>query len=98
MRIVCRRRDPAEVHEACDYYDEQSPGLGDQFFEELTELIGLISTYPERWHPVREGDPRRKALLKRFPYAVIYEERLDHLKILIVRRHARRPGYGERRR
>lgn len=97
MTIIHHRRVPPEVYEACDYYDAQSPGLGDQFFEELTALIERIAESPRHWPPLRAGDPRRKALLDRFPYAVVYEERLNCIKILIVRHHGRRPGYGEQR-
>lgn len=62
------------------------------------QLIERVSMHPERWPFLREGDPRRKALLKRFHYAVIYEERINCIRILIVRHQARQPGYGERRR
>ena len=98
MKIRYHRQVPPEVWEACDYYDERCPGLGDQFFEELSQLVAKISKHPERWPLLRDGDPRRRALLNRFPYAVIYEVRLDCLKVLIVRHQSRRPGYGERRR
>jgi len=97
VTIIYHRRVPPEVYEACDYYDAQSAGLGDQFFEELAALMNKIAEHPRRWPPLKAGDPRRKALLDRFPYAVVYEERANFIKVLIVRHHARRPGYGERR-
>lgn len=82
MTIIYHRRVPPEVYEVCDYYDAQSAGLGDQFFEELTALMNEIAGHPRRWPPLKAGDPRRKALLDRFPYAVVYEERANFIKVL----------------
>ena len=97
MTVTYHRQVPPEVYENCDYFDSKSSGLGDEFFSELIELIGEIAQLPEKWPPLREGDSRRKARLKRFPYVVVYEQRSTYIKILVVCHQARHPGYGDRR-
>ena len=48
-----------EVEEACDWYDERTTGLGDEFFQELERVLGLIKTNPQAFPLALVG--RRKA-------------------------------------
>jgi hypothetical protein len=36
-----------ELDDAIEYYNLQSPGLGDKFFDEVLKTIDLISLFPE---------------------------------------------------
>jgi plasmid stabilization system protein ParE len=42
-----------ELREIRDYYDEQSPGLGDQFIAAFESQVLAIAAMPERWRSPR---------------------------------------------
>jgi len=39
----------------------------------------------------------RRANLTKFPYQILYEERPEGIKVMVVRHHRRSPRYGLRR-
>jgi plasmid stabilization system protein ParE len=53
------------------WYENQRAGLGHRFLDELEACIGRICQSPKAFTPVL--DQFRRALLKRFPYAIFYE-------------------------
>ena len=85
-----------EVIAAAAYYARQRPELGVEFLAELTLAVHAILANPTGYEHVAPGI--RRYLLDRFPYGIYY--RLpddDTVRIIIVRHHSRRPGYGMRR-
>ena len=96
MRIDYHPALEAELADARNYYDEQSPGLGRDFVDEFERQVLAIAAMPERWMIV-ERDVRR-ALMKRFPY-VIYFRVLDRdaIRITVVKHEKRHPAYGRKR-
>lgn len=81
----------AEAEAARDWYEERLPSLGDAFVDALEATVGRIEADPLAY-PVAHGQLRR-ALLRSFPYTVIY--RVTERELLIVavmheRRHPRR--------
>ena len=38
-----------ELDDAIEFYNLQSAGLGDKFFDEVIETIGLIEKFPQLW-------------------------------------------------
>jgi hypothetical protein len=40
----------------------------------------------------------RRRNLRKFPYHILFEARLDCLRVIVIRHHHRNPGYGLRRR
>jgi toxin ParE1/3/4 len=81
-----------EVEQACEWYDERKDRLGDEFFQEVERVLGLIATNPQAFPLAPLG--RRKAHLKRFPYAICYRILADRVRILSVRHDKRHPLYG----
>ena len=59
-----------ELDDAVHYYNFQSPGLGEQFLQEVLQTIDLISLFPESWS--KNTIHTRKAVLRKFPYYLIY--------------------------
>lgn len=53
-----------------DWYEEQSHGLGERFLQELEECYMSIETHPTAFSRVYKS--YRKAVLKKFPYLVLY--------------------------
>lgn len=78
------------------YTSEGGPKLADRFFEEAESVVERIRKNPTHFHFTTEN--YRRADLKRFPYHFLFEERLDHWKILILRHHRRHPKHGLKRR
>ena len=73
MPAAPRRLSPAvdDIIKAAEWYDDQLPGLGDEFVEEVDVVIRSLAKNPEI-HGVRFADVRC-ARLKRFkPYGVFF--------------------------
>ena len=87
----------AELRRAAIWYDEQRPGLGDEFVEEITATLEGIGDHPNEYSvwPGTEGSPIaiRRALVKRFPYAIAFETHPDVTFVLAVAHAKRRPLY-----
>jgi plasmid stabilization system protein ParE len=79
------------------WYEEQSPGPGQQFVLEITQAFEQITEAPERFGPWLGSASVRRFPLKRFPYALLYEIRPDKVRILCARHHKRHPSYGSGR-
>jgi len=85
-----------ELREAVDFYDTESPGLGDVFLAEVEHALTQVEAFPEASESLRDGVRRR--LLHTFPYALLYSLRVDEVRILAVAHQRRRPFYWEDRR
>jgi plasmid stabilization system protein ParE len=86
----------AEINEAADFYDIESPGLGSVFIDEIQRAIGSISEFPEA-APLVRGRVRKRPIPK-FPYSMVYSVRPDEIRILAVAHQKRRPFYWRGRR
>jgi len=84
-----------EVEEAYRWYEEQRPGLGDDFLTAIEEVFERIGRTPEI-HPTIYRDVRR-SLPRRFPYGVFYRVRPDRVEVIAVY-HSRRDPSGWRNR
>jgi toxin ParE1/3/4 len=85
----------AEIESAVLWYLERSENAAERFVAELYHAIDLIVDAPQRWPSGEHGT--RKFVLSRFPYAVIYKERLTTIQILAVAHGHRRPGHWKER-
>jgi toxin ParE1/3/4 len=68
-----------DVAEAFAWYEERSTGLGDYFLDRLDACFTQIRQRPMMFEVVVEG--YRRALLKRFPFAVFFELSDDRILI-----------------
>lgn len=85
-----------ELREAVEYYEDIEPGLGYDLSVEVYSAIQRAVAHPRAW-PILDGEIRR-ALVRRFPYGVLYSEEEGALLILAVMNLHREPGYWEGRR
>lgn len=60
-----------DLRKAYAWYEEQRPGLGEEFLRCVDACLNRIARMPELHAIVR--DNYRRALVRRFPYAVFYE-------------------------
>lgn len=89
-----------ELHEAMLFYEDRRRGLGRDFYEQVEETIRSIGEAPLRF-PMYEGKRLRRefrrALVRRFPYIVVYQAREDETLVVAVAHASREPGYWESR-
>lgn len=84
-----------ELLDAVRYYNRQRPGLGGEFYSEWERVEEVVRANPLRHAPDAGG--RRRALLKRFPYKLIYRVRSQDIYVLAAAHNKRAPGYWESR-
>ncbi|MBI3939568.1 MAG: type II toxin-antitoxin system RelE/ParE family toxin [Acidobacteria bacterium] len=70
----------ADVDAAYEWYQEQRPGLGDEFVVAIDAAVASILAFPEAYPVVHRGV--RRVLLERFPYGLYY--RLTGQRAIIV--------------
>lgn len=80
LPIILRRDARAEFDAAFDWYEGQRPGLGLDFVARIQEAFARIADRPELFGIVAHDV--RRALVRRFPYAIIY--RVESERILVV--------------
>lgn len=61
-----------EIIEGYTWYESKKNNLGQEFIEEVEEMFDYIKKYPEHYQ-IKYREKYREAVLKRFPYLVIYE-------------------------
>jgi len=71
VRVVAAPAAEQDVADACAWYEGRRMGLGEEFLGCLDACIEAIRRSPKTHATVFRGF--RRALLRRFPYAVFYE-------------------------
>jgi plasmid stabilization system protein ParE len=85
----------AEAEAAVAWYRERSPRAAEAFADEVAKAVASISEAPQRW-PIFDAGFRRFPL-RRFPYLVVYREKLLSIEVLALAHGRRRPGYWRTR-
>ncbi|MBS0194654.1 MAG: type II toxin-antitoxin system RelE/ParE family toxin [Proteobacteria bacterium] len=89
MRVVFRPEARAEALEARAWYDSRAAGLGLEFARALDAAIFATMRHPDG-HP-EIGAGCRQAILRKFPYSLVYRVRGDELLVVAVFHHRRDP-------
>lgn len=95
LRIVFRPAAYSEFEAAAIRYDRQRRGLGEEFIFDIEQSLSRAATAPQRC-PIVFGDIRR-AVARRFPYAVYFRVRGDAMVVLAVFHGRRNPTIWQRR-
>jgi plasmid stabilization system protein ParE len=85
-------RAEAEARAAFLWYRDRNPRAADRFQVAFEECIEAIAVAAEQFPQVAPG-LRRRLLLHRFPYAVLYALVAEEVVITAVMHLHRRPGY-----
>ena len=87
---------PDELAEAVLWYEARRQGLGSEFLDEVQATLPLIGSRPRSFPRLQDVDATleiRRALLARFPYALVFLVREDEVRVVAVAHAKRRPGY-----
>lgn len=95
MNHVFRRIARVELNDAVSWYESRRRGLGFELKEEVESLLARTASNPESFPCVR-GQIRR-ALLRRFPYAIHFLIEPNRLVVLAVFHAKRDPSRLEGR-
>ena len=95
-RLVAAPRADLDVAAAYQWYESERAGLGLQFLNQLSGTYDRIAEDPLRYQDLDSGI--RRALLRRFPYAVYFAVEPDLIVVLAVLHVSRDPAEWQRRR
>ncbi len=84
-----------DIVEAYGWYEQRRAGLGEEFLSCIDACIGRICRTPETHAVIHES--YRRALLRRFPYAVFYEYSEAKVTVYCVFHTSRDPGKWQQR-
>jgi plasmid stabilization system protein ParE len=85
--FIVRLEAEDDITDAAVWYEQQSPGLGWDFTRVVDACLTEVSRKPMRFPVVRKN--ARRAILRRFPFAVIFV--VDDARVEVIAcLHARR--------
>jgi plasmid stabilization system protein ParE len=85
-----------ELAEATAWYRARRPGLELEFLAEVERILPMIGSSPVSFPRLLDLPVDlviRRALLPRFPYALIFMDLQTEVRILAIAHSKRRPGY-----
>lgn len=88
IEVRLTRAARADIAKAAEWYEAQSPGLGDTFLDRVTEAVDSIGGHPQAYRKVVRDV--RRASLRQFPYALWF--RLEDDAVVIACLHSKRDG------
>jgi toxin ParE2 len=78
-----------------ELYEAQAVGLGSDFLDTVVWGLDEIRRHPGRW-PIYIANVRRRQL-RRFPFALYYQNLPQEIRVLAVAHMHRRPSYWQGR-
>lgn len=101
MKVQLHPDAEEELIQAAGWYEDRRPGLGAELLAEVDAGITILSKSPLMWG-LWPGAPEfrppvRRALLRRYPFAIAYQASADHVVILAIAHTSRRPFYWSAR-
>ena len=92
MKLVILPAALAELHDAAAFYTASANlELGLAFVAEFERGVNTVLENPKVGAVFR--GTRRRYLLRRFPYSMIYQTKRDEIRVIAVAHQRRRPGY-----
>jgi plasmid stabilization system protein ParE len=80
----------ADIEAAFDWYQAEQPGLGLEFLDELRATYHRMVNSPLKYQELRSDI--RRALMKRFPYAIYFAIQEQTIVVVAVLHTARDPA------
>jgi plasmid stabilization system protein ParE len=94
-KVIVRPEAALEIQEAFDWYEERSEGLGLEFLRAADACLSGVQRNPNSHQVVHEQV--RRALMRKFPYALFYLIKGDIIVVLACFNIKRSPADWQRR-
>lgn len=94
-RLQVRPQAETDIEEAYTWYEQQAPGLGEEFVRTVDAALATVQRNPGAHAPVH-GQVRR-ILLRRFPYGVFHVLQEDEIVVLACMHTSRNPSQWQSR-
>ncbi len=94
-RLVVRPAAEADIVAAALWYKQRAPGLGADFLRAVDVALAEIARMPERFPAVHLHC--RRALLRRFPYAVYFVPTAEVVNVIACMHASRDPRRWQER-
>jgi toxin ParE1/3/4 len=94
LPVVLGAEAQAEFDEAVDWYEQQA-GTGAKFVARVREVLQRIGQRPEMHRVIRQDV--RRALVRRYPYAVLNRVKPDRVEVIAIFHGRRDPAEWQRR-
>jgi plasmid stabilization system protein ParE len=95
MRVRLLPEAEKELLDAAQWYSEQSVGLDYEFMRCIDEATAKLGRTPFMFPVVYRG--KRRVLVKRFPYAIIFDVLEDEILIYAIFHFSRNPKRWKQR-
>jgi hypothetical protein len=89
--LIFREEVRDEIESAYSWYEIHRIGLGDKFLEELGGTFNLLKSNPQYFSFIYQT--RRRIILKRFPYKVVFEIFDTSVVIFSLRHDKQKPKF-----
>ena len=97
MKYVLHPEALLDLRDAAAFYRERAGNsVSQSLLAAFEHSVDLMLRHPQLGASWRHG--KRRLIIQRFPYSIIYTVRGEQIHILAVAHHSRRPGYWRRRR
>ena len=87
-----------ELEAATRWYEQQRPGLGRHFLSAVQDALERIGRLPKAGSSIPVDSEARRALVRGFPYAIVYRVGREAIEIVAFAHAKRRPGFWRDRR
>lgn len=87
--LILREEAEQDLKEAYGWYESQRQNLGIEFIDEIEATINKIEETPQRYGKIYKNI--RRALCKRFPFAVYFMEANQNIVVIGVLHQRRHP-------
>jgi hypothetical protein len=86
-----------ELFAAAAWYDDQRPGLGDEFLSAIDDVLGRVAVAPLSYPQDRFDERARRALVARFPFAIVFVVQDGEIRVIAFVHAKRLPDYWTKR-
>jgi len=84
-----------ELQDAADWYEKRDPRAASRFVAAIKAKLRDIAAKPHQW-PL-DTDGTRAALLRKFPYTIVFRENRGAIEIIAYAHASRQTGYWKKR-
>jgi plasmid stabilization system protein ParE len=85
-----------DIADAFRWYENQRPGLGDDFIDSLTVAFRVVASRPRSFNRVPvpvTGHEVRRFVMRQYPYSVYYDVRAKDVVVFAVAHQRRQQDY-----